>query len=239
MLDYDQASAEKPSRLNKGAQLTARLESVCKIDAEQGALRFDQIQRWFGLLSPDAQKMKEAGMLSAERTRKILRPWIDQGLLAYKVFYVGQRAWLWLTPKGLKFFGIPLRYYEPTPGSNLAHLYAVNNLRLLLAVRRPADEWRSERLLRRDNPKQSHVADAEVVSPNGTVKAIECELKVKNETYRERVVFDLAANKRYNAIWYFVPANVKSAVEAAIHKLPAEHQKRFAFYTLEGEPYSA
>jgi hypothetical protein len=239
MLDFHSIPQGETSRLNKGAQLTARIETVCKIDAEQGALCFDQIQRWFGLLSPAAQRMKEAGILSAERTRKVLRPWIDRGLLEYKVFYVGQRGWLWLTAKGLKYFGIPLRYYEPTPGSNLAHLYAVNNLRLLLADRRPADLWRSERLIRRENPKQAHFPDAEVVSPNGTVKAIECELTVKNDKYLENVVFGLAANKHYNAVWYFVPPTVQSAVSAAILKLPQESQKRFVLYDLKGELYSA
>jgi hypothetical protein len=232
------------TRLNKGAQLTPRLEALTKIKGEQGALCFDQVQRWLALLSPEASRMKEPGILSTERTRKVVHPWIDQGLVEYKIFHNGQKGWFWLTSKGLRYFDIPLRYYEPTP-ARLAHLYAVNTIRYLIAVRRPSGQWRSERVLRaeqnasKQGNKLTHLPDAEVISTNGTVKAIECELTVKNEKYIEEVIFDLAANKRYNATWYFLPSNVKNTVHTAIHKLPQEEQKRFALYTLKGEPYTA
>jgi hypothetical protein len=230
-------------RLNKGAQITPRVESVFTITGEQGALCFDQVQRWLGLLSPSAQKLKESGILSTERTRKVIRPWIDRELVEYRVFYAKQKGWLWLTAKGLKYFDVPLRPYEPAPAS-LAHLYAVNTIRYLIAVRRPADQWRSERILRSEQhaskhgTKSTHLPDAEVITPSsGTIKAIECELTVKNETYLENVIFDLAANPRYNAIWYFLPPQVKTTVARAIGKLPPEHQPRFSLYTLKGEPY--
>jgi hypothetical protein len=242
MLEQGYAFSGELSRLNKGPQLTPRLMSLCKINAEQGALRFDQAQSWLGVLSPAAQKMKDAHLLSAERTRKILRPWIDQDLLQYKVFFVGQRGWIWLTAKGLKYFDVPLRYYEPTPAS-LAHLYAVNSIRLLLALRRPTDTWRSERLLRAEQhaqtngQKNAHLPDAEVIGANGIVRAIECELTIKSEKRLEDIMFDLAANKRYHAIWYFLPEQVYNAVKACLKKLPTEHRKRFVLYTLEGEVY--
>jgi hypothetical protein len=242
MLEQDYAFSVESPRLNKGAQLTPRLMSLCKINAEQGALRFDQAQSWLGLLSPAAQKMKDSHLLSAERTRKILRPWIDQELLQYKVFFVGQRGWIWLTTKGLKYFDVPLRYYEPTPAS-LAHLYAVNSIRLLLALRRPGETWRSERLLRAEQhvqpngQKSPHLPDAEVIGANGVVRAIECELTVKSEKRLEDILFDLAANKRYHSIWYFSPEQVYNALKACLKKLPADHRKRFVFYTSEGELY--
>jgi hypothetical protein len=240
MLERNYDASVEPSRLNKGAQLTPRIVSLCTIMAEQGALRFDQVQRWLGLLSPATERMKEAGLLSSERTRKVVRPWIDQGWLAYKVFFVGQRGWFWLTARGLKAFEVPLRYYEPNPAT-LAHLYAVNEIRHLLALRRPADSWRSERLLRTEQhaqapgSKQAHLPDAEVHSPNETIKAIECELTVKSEKRLEEIVFDLAGNARYSAIWYFVSQQAQSAVTLAVQKLPAEHQKRFVLYNLKGE----
>jgi len=235
--------AERSHRphINQGPQLTSRVEAFVKITGEQGAIRFDQAQHWLGLLSPAAEKMKESDLLSAERTRKVMRPLIDQGFVQYKVFYVGQKGWFWLTSKGLRYFDIPLRSYEPTPAS-LNHLYAVNAIRYLTALRRPADTWRSERVLRseqhtnQEGSKLAHLPDAEVISPNETIKAIECELTVKNEKYLEKVVFDLAGNARYNAIWYFLPSHVKPAVISTIRKLPQEHQKRFAVYNLKGDP---
>ncbi len=241
---FERVNNDPPThvRLNKGPQMTQRTETIFQIIGEQGALCFDQLQRWYGLLSPASQRMKDTGILSTERTRKVLRPWIDQGLLDYKVFYVGQKGWLWLTPKGLKYVNVDLRSYEPVPAS-LAHLYAVNAIRYFIAVRRPGDTWRSERLLRAEQnartqgSKHPHLPDAEVISPNRTVKAIECELTVKNEKRLEEIIFDLAANTRYNAIWYFLPEQGKNALTRAIEKLPSEHHKRFLLYNLKGEPY--
>lgn len=178
-----------------------------------------------------------------ERTRKILRPWLDEELLLYRVFYAKQRGGLWLTSKGLKYANLNLRYYEPSPAS-LPHLYAINDIRLLIALRRPHDTWRSERELRAEQNAHmkgetvSHLPDAELISSNGNMNAIEVEMTVKSEKRLEEIIFDLAGNKRYNTVWYFSPENVYSVVKKTVGKLPVEHRKRFAFYTLQGEPYS-
>ena len=50
-------------------------------------------------------------------------------------------------------------------------------------------------------------------------------------------MYDLAANKRYSAVWYFAPENVYKTVSKAVLKLPPEVRKRFAFYTLQGDLY--
>jgi len=117
--------------MNSGPQITNRLESFWQILGQQGILSIDQAQRWLALLSPEPNKMKDSSILSAERTRKILRPWIDQGLLLYKIYSYRQKGVLWLTLKGIKYAQLNLRYYEPSP-SSLPHMYAVNEVRLLL-----------------------------------------------------------------------------------------------------------
>src|SRR5437588_145251 len=84
-----------------------------------------------------------------------------------------QRGCIWLTPKGLKYARLNprLRYYEPSP-STLPHMYAVNEVRLLIEARCPKDTWRSEREIRamqNANAKDStppHVPDAELISAN-------------------------------------------------------------------------
>lgn len=241
----EQYPVEQPLRLNKGAQLMPRIETINGIMGEQGALCFDQVQRWLALYSPAADKLKESGILSTERTRKIMHTWRIQKYLDYKIFHHRQKGWFWLTSKGLRYFDVQLRYYEPVP-SALAHLYALNNIRYMIAIRRPADVWRSERILRaeqyanKQKNKLAHLPDGEILSAtNNTVKAVELELSIKNEKYIEDVVFDLAGNKRYSSIWYFLPPNVKNTVHNAVRKLPAEHQKRFIFYNLKGEVYTA
>jgi hypothetical protein len=147
-----------------------------------------------------------------------------------------------LTSKGLKYANLSLRYYEPTPAS-LPHIYAVNDIRLLISARRPQDTWKSERELRAEQNSRTkgsrvrHLPDAELVNANGTVNAIEIELTVKSEKRMEEVMFDLAANKRYSTVWYFVPEQVYPTVLKAIRKLPQEHQRRFLAYGLDGKLY--
>jgi hypothetical protein len=122
-------------------------------------------------------------------------------------------------------------------------MYAVNEVRLLIEAHCPNDTWRSERELRAQQNANAkvitppHVPDAELISPDGSVRAIEVELTIKAEKRLDAVVFDLAADKHYNAIWYYLPENVFSAVTKAVRKLPPEHRKRFAFFTLKGDSY--
>jgi hypothetical protein len=78
--------------INRGPQITERLEDYLRINGQQGVLRYDHAQRWLGRLSPEPGKMIQPGILSAERTRKILRPWIDEELLVYKNFSTIRKA---------------------------------------------------------------------------------------------------------------------------------------------------
>src|SRR5260370_27835542 len=146
--------------------------------------------------------MKQPGILSAERTRKILHPWLKEEVILYRPFCNRQKGCIWLTAKGLKYANLHLRYYEPNPAT-LSHMYAVNAVRLLLAERRPQDTWRSEREIRAQqnvNAKGStspHVPNAELISPDWTVRAIEVELTIKVEKRYKTIFFDFAANKSY------------------------------------------
>ena len=230
--------------MNTGPQITERLEKFFSVIGQQGVLRFDHAQCFLARMTPDPGKMKQPGILTAERTRKILRPWLKEEVISYRTFFNRQKGCIWLTPKGLKYAQLNprLRYYEPSP-SSLPHMYAVNEVRLLIEARFPEYTWRSERELRAQqnaNAKDStppHVPDAELISPDGDVRAIEVELTIRAEKRLEAIVFELAANKRYNAIWYYLPENVYSAVTKAVRKLPPEHRKRFAFFTLKGDSY--
>lgn len=223
--------------MHTGPQINDRFAVFLRILGQQGILRFDQAQRFLGLLSPQPDKMKQPGILSAERTRKLLRPWIDEGVLLYRAFYVRQKGVYWLTSKGYKYAQLNLRYYEPTP-SSLPHLLAINDVRLTIAQRHPKDIWRSEREIRARYLTQlkggtpSHIPDAELLSPDGSVHAIEVELTIKSEKRVQDIVSDLATNKRYTTIWYFAPENVCTAVIKAVQTLPSNARRRFTFYRL-------
>ena len=229
--------------MNSGPQLTNRLESFWTILGQQGVLDYVQAQRFLGLLSPEPDRLKQPGILSAERTRKLLRPWIDEDVLCYRAYYARQKGVFWLTSKGYRYAQLNLRYYEPVP-SSLSRLIAVNNVRLLLAERHPQDTWRSEREIRAaqhaslKDSTPPHIPDAELISADGnSVICIECELTVRSEKRLEEIVIDLAGNKRYSAIWYFGPESVYRAVKKVVDKLPPTQRKRFAFYSSKGDAY--
>lgn len=240
----DQFPRPKPrAHRNQGPQITPRWEQSLRFIAQQGAIRFDHLQRLLGHLSPDPADMKEPGVLSEERTRKILRRWQDEDLYEYRQFYVKQRGWLWLTRKGLKFANVSLRYYEPSPAS-LDHLAAVNAIRLTIEAKRPGDTWVSERELRAGqdpntaNSARRHVPDAELRTEKGTINAIEVELTIKSEKRLHDILLDLASNPRYSTIWYFAPDAVAQAVRRAIMTLPIGRRAHFRLYDLEGKEYA-
>ncbi len=241
-LPWEMRSAKR--HMNTGPQITERLVKFFAVIGQQGVLRFDQAQCYLGYMSPDPGKMKQPGIMSAERTRKILRPWLKEEVILYRTFFYGQKGCIWLTAKGIKYANLHLRYYEPNPAS-LGHLYVVNDVRLLLAERRPKDTWRSEREIRaqqnvnaKDSTPPPHIPDAELISADGkSAIAIECALTVRSEKRLEETVIDQASNKRYSAIWYFVSEAAYRAVRKVVDKLPPEHRKRFAIYSLKGDAY--
>lgn len=236
-LSLQERSSRRPN-MRIGPQINDRFAVFLRILGQQGILRFDQAQRFLGLLSPQPDKMKQPGILSAERTRKLLRPWIDEGVLLYRAFYVRQKGVYWLTSKGYKYAQLNLRYYEPTP-SSLPHLLAINDVRLTIAQRRPKDIWRSEREIRAQQQQTyqkgatpPHVPDAELLGSDGSIRAIEVELTIKSEKRLQEIVSDLAANQHYTAILYFAPENVCTVVGKALQTLSSDARKRFTLYRL-------
>ena len=223
--------------MNSGPQINERLESFWLILGQQGVLRFDQAQRVLGRMSPEPHKMKQPGILSMERTRKLLRPWIDEGVLCYRAYFVRQKGVFWLTSKGYKYAKLNLRYYEPTP-SSLPHLYAVNEIRLHLEARYPNNVWKSERELRAEQGAQQkeHLPDAEFLDGQ-RITALEIMLNVRSETRLQDMLHALATNNRYHAVWYFVSKPVFASLTQALNKLSVEQQKHFIIYDLEARPY--
>lgn len=235
---YYSVSKNRRPHLNTGPQITPRLEDLIRIVGQQGALRYDHVQRWLGRLSPEPTRLKQESMLSAERTRKVLRPWIDEGLFYYRTIFARQLPWLWLSPKGLKYSGLHLRFYEPSP-ANLSHLCAINDIRLLLANRRPSDIWRSEREVRAElysvtGETKRHMPGAELITDKGII-ALEIELTIKSQKRLHEILLDLASNTRYYTIWYFAPDPVRQVLVEEIEKLPPKARAMFRLYDLQGK----
>jgi len=151
---------------------------------------------------------------------------------------VGEKEWLWVTRRGQEFVGLAdLRYYEPKLES-LRHLYYVNQARLYAEQQRPDGIWKSERLIRYEQPalpvgrKASHLPDGLLMTTAGEpIAAIEVELTPKK---RERVLEILKElSSLYRRTWYFVAQPAWTVVEAALAQLPEQQRKSIQLLRVE------
>jgi hypothetical protein len=196
---------------------------------EQSTAQFVHIQRWLALDSPAPEKLVVPSILSVQRTRKKIAKWRQAGLIAYRTFLVGEKEWLWLTRRGQEYVGLAdLRYYEPKLES-LRHLYYVNQARLYIEQQRPGDIWKSERLIRYEQPalpagkKAPHIPDGLLMNAAGEpIAAIEVELTPKKKERTLKILRELSST--YHRTWYFVAQSAWTVVEAALSQLP-EHQR--------------
>jgi hypothetical protein len=153
--------------------------------AEQYAARVDQLE---GLM--------DCGPRTVQRTTARLR---DAGLVSVRRVLVGEPAWVMPTSSGLRACGSSFGVWSPRLGL-LAHVAAVNDVRLHVQSRSPGSEWTCERALARDRQGRDHLPDG-VVFLDGQRVAIEVELTVKS---RRRVVAILdELTPRYDAVVYF------------------------------------
>jgi hypothetical protein len=228
---------EHSIRPDTGARYTEEERACIRWIAEQGAAHFEQVRRKSAHLSPNPEKLANMAMLSVQRMRKKKDRWKNGGLISYKLFEAKGKGWLWPTRLGLEFVGLgELRYYEPKLES-LRHLYYVNQARLYIEQQRPEDIWKSERLIRYEQPvllagkKAPHIPDALLQKPNGERIAIEVELSLKK---RERLLLILKelANTYYRT-WYFVAQPAWATVEAALTELPERQRKTIQMLSVE------
>ncbi len=205
---------------------------------EQGGTQFVHVRRNLARLSPSPEKLAVPGVLSIQRTRKKITKWRREELIGYKTFLVHEGGWLWLSRKGLEYVGLAdLRYYEPKLES-LRHLYYINQARLYIEQQRPEDTWKSERLIRHEQPalpagkKAPHVPDGLLMNANGEIiAAIEVELTSKKKERVVEILRELSTS--YHRTWYFVAQPARTVVEAALSQLPEQRRKTIQLLSVE------
>lgn len=228
---------EHLERPDLGPRYTEAERACIRWIAEQGGAQFGQVQCILARLSPNPEKLINPEQLSVQRTRKKKDRWKSDGLILYKTFEAKGKGWFWPSRLGLEFAGLGyLRYYEPTLGS-LRHRYYVNQARLYIEKQRPEDVWKSERLIRYEQPafsagkKAHHIPDALLQKPNGETIGIEIELTLKK---RERILAILKELAHaYHRTWYFVARPAWATVEAALAQLPEHQRKRVQMLSVE------
>jgi hypothetical protein len=205
---------------------------------EQGGVQFAQVQRTLARLSPNPEKLAVPKMLSIQRTRKRITRWRKEGLIEFRTFLASEKGWVWLSKRGLEYSGLgDMRYYEPKLES-LRHLYWVNQARLYIEQQRPDDAWKSERIIRYEQPAQPagkkapHIPDGLLMkASDDIVAAIEVELTSKKKERVLQILRELS--NTYHRIWYFVAQPAWTVVETALSQLPEQRRKTVQLLSLE------
>ncbi len=228
---------EHPKRADIGPRFTECDPRCLRWFGEQSAAQFIHVQRVLAQESPAPERLAMPEMLSVQRTRKKIAKWKQEGLIEYKTFLVGEKGWLWLTRRGLEYVGLgELRYYQPKI-ETLRHLYYVNQARLYVEQQRPDDAWKSERIIRYEQPalpagkKAPHIPDALLIKANSEVIAIEVELTPKKRERVVEVIRELANS--YHRTWYFVAQPARAVMDAALAQLPEHQRKSIQILSLE------
>jgi hypothetical protein len=153
--------------------------------AEQYGARIDHLEVLVG-----------AGPRTVQRTVARLRA---AGLVRTQRVLVDEPAWVLPTAAGMAACGSGFGVWRPRLGS-LAHVAAVNDVRLHVQGRAPSTEWVPERVLARDRRAGEHLCDGVAITEGRRV-AIEVELTVKSRRRVTAILDELTV--RFDAVLYF------------------------------------
>jgi len=229
MPEISQKSAQRRIRRDRGTVLlTERDRQVLIWIIEQYAVRFDDVCFLLGReAGPGA---KASGRISESAARQVVARWQKAGWAASRKMLVHEPAWVWVTAKGLHELGYNIKPYVPTV-SRIAHLHAINDVRLRLAHKYPDYRWFSERRIRtalsyEKGATLPHLPDGYLRTPQGTTIAIEVELTPKKRDDVRLILLDLL--RSYHEVWYFVQDATISVVTAAQKELEPALAKRIS-----------
>ena len=151
----------------------------------------------YGARADQLQVLLDCSERTVQRTLARLRA---ADLVHTQRLLAGDAPWVMPTSAGLRLSGSGFSLWRPHLAL-LAHVAAVNDVRLHVQRRSPAAEWVSERTLAREREHATeHLADGVVVNGERQI-AIEVELTVKS---RKRVLDILdELSGRYDSVLYF------------------------------------
>lgn len=226
MVEVESGGGEERGRKKKRAdagvsQATPRDLLLLSWVSDMYAVRLDHLQVLAGRYSPVSYKKTE-GILSKPVCRKLVSRWVNLEIGEWRRILHGQPIWIWASKKGLEVAGVDYPYRKPSIG-RLRHMHAVNGVRLHIEEKILKGEympykrinWTSDRVVnleRKDRGKR-HIVDGELFFQNKTI-AIEVELTAKSQPRLKSILSEL--RKDYDAIWYFVSAEARGAVEKAL-----------------------
>lgn len=229
--------ARRRTRSDAGqARLTWRDLQVLRFIGEQYAVTHEQLGR---LLARFAEDASERERVSSQLVYRMRARWVTAGLVEARAVIAGEPSIVWLTARGRELVELDVRSWRPTMNT-IRHVPAVTEARLFLESQRPDGEWVAERLLGRD---QGAGGGREVSGrrPDGefryedSVLAVEVELSAKKETRLRSIVRDRL--ERYDAVWYFAPAeptHLRELITRVASAVYAERVERAAALRRQG-----
>ncbi|HTQ69643.1 MAG TPA: hypothetical protein VMI13_13225 [Solirubrobacteraceae bacterium] len=165
----------------------------------------------YGAPATQLEPLLDRGERTVQRTVARLR---GAGLVQVVRILVGEGAWVIPTTAGVRAAGYGFPGWRPRVGL-LAHVAAVNEVRLHIQSASPDTEWVSERLLLGERTGGEHLPDGLAIADAQRI-AIEVELTVKSRRRTEAILDELAA--RFDAVVYFCapgPHRLLSVLEAS------------------------
>ena len=153
----------------------------------------------YGARADQLEVLMGCGPRTVQRTVARLRA---QGLVRSERMLVGERAWVTPTGAGMAACGAGFGVWRPRIGL-LAHVAAVNDVRLHVQGRAPGTEWVPERVLARERRGGEHLPDGVAITEGRRV-AIEVELTVKRRERVTAIVDELVG--RFDSVLYFCAA---------------------------------
>jgi DNA-binding transcriptional ArsR family regulator/acetolactate synthase regulatory subunit len=185
------------------AQRRAGHESLRVRDLEVLAWLCEQ----YGARNDQLEVLLGNGPRTVQRVLARLR---DAGLIDVRRLLVGEPAWAIPTSAGLRAAGQGFGVWRPRIGQ-LAHVAAINDVRLRVQARSPQSEWVPERVLAKERDRGEHLPDAVVIA-EGQCVAIEVELTVKSQSRVKLILDELSV--RYDTVLYWCAPAVHRQLSA-------------------------
>ncbi len=150
----------------------------------------------YGARTDQLEVLLASGPRTVQRVIARLR---DAGLIDVRRLLVGEPAWAIPTSRGLRAAGQGFGVWHPRVGL-LAHVGAINDVRLHVQARSPQSEWVPERVLAKERRPTEHLPDGVVIA-DGQRVAIEVELTVKSRRRMAQILDELSGG--YDTVLYW------------------------------------
>ena len=240
MQSDDENKRKRKKRHDAGTILfTMRDHLVLTWLGQQYGMRLDHLREALGTYP--GRGAKEGNIISEGAARDVVKRWEQAGWVKSQRIRAYEPFWIWPTRRGLQKVGLPYSYRNlaATSLDDLAHLYAINEIRLR-THNEEENGWVSERQLLQGVTKVQgqqllHRPDAELRLEDGELAAIEAEFSFKKpfelaenlmELIRGQVYLQLkqtygwkAARRMskgqhsvYDKVFYYAPAPVRKHV---------------------------